>query len=320
MTEDAGPQENTFPYHSGRGGGPPNPGPPDGGPPGGPPGPPNPPNPPNNPVLNNGGLQFLNTLQAISNNLANLNQLAPPKAKKIKVRDPDIFDGTDPKKIQDFLVSCNLHFQDHPNLFADDEKKILFVLSFLKGATISWFGPGLMDPNNAAHWMWDFDTFILELESNFGPHDPISDAKNLLTNLTMKKNSKILKYNVDFWKLTTQSSWNKSALVTGYFSGLLLHLHIEVMRGGKPQTLGALRLKAQDADDICWMQKNKMSHSSRNSSNKKDKSKSSSDNNSNSNSNSNFNSNKSNPNSKPKPNSGNSRNSKSSQTQSQCLD
>ena len=88
-----------------RGGGPPNPGPPGGRPPGGPPGPPNPPNPPNNPALNDGGLQ---SLQAISNNLANLNQPAPPK--KIKVRDPDTFDGTDPKKLWDFLVSCNLHF------------------------------------------------------------------------------------------------------------------------------------------------------------------------------------------------------------------
>ena len=92
--------------------------------------------------------------------------------------------------------------------------------------------------------MWDFNAFILELESNFGSHDPISDAENLLTNLTMNENSKILKYNVDFWKLAAQLSWNKSALVARYFSGLLLRLHIEVMRGGKPQTLGALHLKA----------------------------------------------------------------------------
>ena len=72
----------------------------------------------------------------------------------------------------------------------DDRKKILFILSFLKGAAISWFEPALMDPNNTAHWMWDFDTFILELESNFGPHDPIGDAKNLLTNLIMNKTPK----------------------------------------------------------------------------------------------------------------------------------
>ena len=173
-----------------------------------------------------------------------------------------------------------------------------------------------MDPNNAAHWMWDFDAFILELESNFGPHDPIGDAKNLLTNLTMNENSKILKYNVDFWKLAAWLSWNESALVARYFSGLLLCLHIEVMRGGKPQALGALHLKAQDADNIYWMQKNEMSHSSGTSGGKKDKPKSSSDNNShsNSNSNSNYNSNKLNSSSnfKSKSNSGNSGSSKSS--------
>ena len=110
-----GPPNDPYPGNGGgsRGGGPPNPGPSSGRPPGGPPGPPgppNPPNPPNNPVLNDSGLQFLNALQAISNNLANLNQPAPPKAEKIKVRDSDTFDGTDPEKLQDFLVSCNLHF------------------------------------------------------------------------------------------------------------------------------------------------------------------------------------------------------------------
>ena len=67
----------------------------------------------------------------------------------------------------------------------------------------------------------DFDAFILELESNFGPHDPIGDAENLLTNLTMNENSEILKYNVDFWKLAARLSWNESALVARYFSGLL---------------------------------------------------------------------------------------------------
>ena len=72
-----------------------------------------------------------------------------------------------------------------------------------------------------------------KLESNFGPHDPISNAKNLFTNLTMNENSKILKYNVEFWKLTAQLDWNESALVARYFSELPLRLRVEVMRGGK---------------------------------------------------------------------------------------
>ena len=51
------------------------------------------------------------------------------------------------------------------------------MLSYLKGAAINWFEPGLMDLTNSTHWMWDFPTFINELESNFGPHDPIGDAE-----------------------------------------------------------------------------------------------------------------------------------------------
>jgi hypothetical protein len=36
--------------------------------------------------------------------------LAPLRMEKIKVREPDTFDGSDPWKLRDFLVSCNLHF------------------------------------------------------------------------------------------------------------------------------------------------------------------------------------------------------------------
>ena len=85
------------------------------------------------------------------------------------------------------------------------------------------------------------------------------------------------------------------------------------MRGGKPSTLGALRLKAQDADDIYWMQKNETSRSSGTSA-KKDKPKTSYDNStsnspSNTNSNNHSNNSKSSSGSKSKSNSGNSKNS-----------
>jgi hypothetical protein len=47
-------------------------------------------------------------------------------------------------KLHSFLVACNLHFQDCPYTFPDDEKKILFILSYLDGPAMSWFEPGLM--------------------------------------------------------------------------------------------------------------------------------------------------------------------------------
>jgi hypothetical protein len=99
------------------------------------------------------------------------------------------------------LVACNLHFQDCPYAFPDGEKKILFVLSYLDSPAISWFEPGLMDPTNSMHWMWNFKVFINKLKVNFSPHDPVGDAESSLTNLTMGEDSHIVKYNVEFWKL-----------------------------------------------------------------------------------------------------------------------
>jgi hypothetical protein len=99
------------------------------------------------------------------------------------------------------LVICNLHFRDCPYTFPDDEKKILFILSYLDGPAMSWFEPGLMDLTNSAHWMWDLKVFINELEVNLGPHNLIRDAESSLTNLTMGEDSCIVKYNVEFWKL-----------------------------------------------------------------------------------------------------------------------
>ena len=98
-----------------------------------------------------------------------------------------------------------------------------------------------MDLTNNAHWMWNFPTFINELEANFGPHDPVGDAETALNELTMKENSRIIKYNVKFWNLTSKLDWNEYALCVWYYHGLLSHLCMEVLRdSGKPVHLATL--------------------------------------------------------------------------------
>jgi hypothetical protein len=198
--------------------------------------------------------RFVQALFELSGSLKDLRRNTAPKAEKIKVREPDTFDGSNPRKLRDFLVSCNLHFRDRPQVYASDEKRILFILSYLKGSALSWFEPGLNDPTDSAHWMWDYPAFLSELEDNFGPHDPVGDAEKSLHELNMKKTARIVKYNVDFWELASRVSWNEAALRDRYFRGLPLRLRTEVLRGGKPETLALLRLKAQDADNIYWMQ------------------------------------------------------------------
>jgi hypothetical protein len=52
----------------------------------------------------------------------------PPKS---KIREPDTFNGSNPKKLHTFLVQCQLTFNDRLTTYANDRTKVNFVISYL---------------------------------------------------------------------------------------------------------------------------------------------------------------------------------------------
>ncbi|KAG6326148.1 hypothetical protein ID866_12941 [Astraeus odoratus] len=105
-----------------------------------------------------------------------------------------MFDGSDPKKLCMFLVQCKLNFQDRPHTFHNDQTKVTFAQSYLKGMVLQWFEPNLLsdsDPDDHPLWMDNWKEFVIELQTNFGPHDPVVDAKHELDCLQMKENQRI---------------------------------------------------------------------------------------------------------------------------------
>ncbi|KAG6328208.1 hypothetical protein ID866_10881 [Astraeus odoratus] len=91
-----------------------------------------------------------------------------------KVQEPDTFNGTDLKKLCEFLVQCELNFCNRLQAFRLDARKVSFALSFLKGIALAWFEPNLLDtiPGTEPAWANNYSEFIIELTTNFGPHDP----------------------------------------------------------------------------------------------------------------------------------------------------
>ncbi|KAG6327676.1 hypothetical protein ID866_11413 [Astraeus odoratus] len=83
-----------------------------------------------------------------------------------KVHEPDTFDSMDLKK-----------------LYA---QKVGFALSFLKGIALAWFKPDLLDaiPGADPAWADDYSEFVIELTTNFSPHDPVGNAEHQLNNLS----------------------------------------------------------------------------------------------------------------------------------------
>ncbi|KAG6326318.1 hypothetical protein ID866_12771, partial [Astraeus odoratus] len=151
-----------------------------------------------------------------------------------KVCEPDTFNSTDPKKLCEFLVQCELNFCDRPQAFRLDSQKVGFTLSFLKGIALAWFEPDLLNtiPGAEPAWADDYSEFVIELTTNFSPHNPVSDAKHQLDNLLMKDSSHINKYIVEFNCLATQvHGYGEGALRHIFYNGLPDHIKDEIARG-----------------------------------------------------------------------------------------
>ena len=80
---------------------------------------------------------------------------------RMKIREPDQFDGSDPQKLCTFLVQCELNFQDHPRSFDNDCAKVIYAQSYLKGMALNWFEPKLLlgNPDFRPWWMDDYSRF-----------------------------------------------------------------------------------------------------------------------------------------------------------------
>jgi len=186
---------------------------------------------------------------------------------RAKVREPDTFDGTDPKKLRTFLVQCELCFQDRAKAFRLDRAKVTFAQSYLKGMTLEWFEPDLLNSGNPAdhpRWMDSWVHFVAELQSTFGPHDPIADAEHQLEHLRMKDAHRITRYIVDFNRLASQvQDYGDGALRRLFYSGLPDRLKDEIARVGKPLTLHGLRALCQEIDTRYWERKDEISRTTK---------------------------------------------------------
>jgi len=184
-----------------------------------------------------------------------------------KVCEPDTFDGMDPKKLWTFLVQCELCFQDHAKAFRQDRARVTFAQSYLKGMTLEWFELDLLNSSNPAdrpRWMDSWVHFVAELQSTFGPHDPMADAEHQLEHLRMKDLYRVTRYIVDFNRLASQvQDYGDGALCRLFYSGLPDHLKDEIARVRKPLTLNGLRALCQEIDVHYWEHKDEISHTTK---------------------------------------------------------
>src|SRR6266481_2276694 len=170
---------------------------------------------------------------------------------KVKLQDPDPFDGSDTWKLRTFILQCKLNFHDHSDLFQDDTMKVNYMLSYLKGTALDCFEPALLEIPEPA-WLSDFALFLEELEASFGSYDPVGEAEAELEGLRMQENHQATKYFIKFMQLAARIQWGEAALLRQAYNGLAKHIKNNMVHHDKPTTLPGLRKTAQAIDARYW--------------------------------------------------------------------
>ena len=177
-----------------------------------------------------------------------------------KVRDPDPFDGADPKKLRGFLLECKLNFQARPKVFQMENAKVNYAMSFLKGMALNYFEPFLDTPDNKPAWLKDYELFIEELLINFGPYNALTDAEAELDALIMKDSHKAMRFFVGFFRLSMLCDYNDRALFQKAYSMLPKRVKDEMTHFDHPATLQELRDLVLRIDQRYWERKAEFAH------------------------------------------------------------
>jgi hypothetical protein len=180
-----------------------------------------------------------------------------------KLCEPELFTGKDLKKLKAFIFQCQLYFRNSD--FDSDSKKVTFALSYLWDVAQEWFEPGISGlTDEPPEWFNNWEAFLDELRTNFGPYDETGDAKHKLTNLRMRDNQRVSDYLVHFSGLALRCSWGELALRYRFYEGLPPRIKDELSKSKKPRTLQVLKQKVQNIDARYWEQAQERSHEQQN--------------------------------------------------------
>src|SRR5260370_32074187 len=121
-------------------------------------------------------------LQQLIKALSHLGQQPPsqpsfvPLTQQTRIRPPDTFDGSNPDNLRPFLLQCQLTFNLYPQQFSMEESKVFFAISHMKRMALEWFKHGIMimeyNTTIAPTWHRNWQDFVTELCTNFGPANP----------------------------------------------------------------------------------------------------------------------------------------------------
>lgn len=177
--------------------------------------------------------------------------------KEAKVNSPELFSG-DRTKTRNFLVQVTVVFRIQASRFPNDETKVYFLGSFLRGPAASWFSPFVekQDPI-----LKDWNAFLQQFKQTFEHPDRPAEAARQLRNLRQGNKSAAL-LAADFRRIAVDVDWTISSLIDAFYDALNDRVKDRIIELERPRTLEEYIELAIKIDDRQVQRLNEKNHSS----------------------------------------------------------
>ena len=179
--------------------------------------------------------------------------------KEVKIPLPAFFDGTR-GNLKSFLLQVELYMRFHASKFKGGERKVLWVVTLLKGPAFDWIEPyvddhmqnGANQKEKTKELIEDWAEFRSELENMFGDIDAEHLAERSLRALRQKGSTS--HYAADFRRFSSRVTWGDSALKSQFYEGLKESVKDEIARDERPDNLDDLIELATRIDNRMYEQ------------------------------------------------------------------
>lgn len=189
--------------------------------------------------------------------------LVGKKAGKIKIREPEPYDGKKRgTKADQFIDDCDLYFKIKKADFPDGETKIIFAITYLTDVAKTWSSPILRDilgkqkKLESRNWL----AFKNAFAKAFGDPDKEGAAIRELEALIAKgQKGPAVGYASDFRRITMEIDWDESTFIHYYRQGLKEEVKDALVYHPIPTNLDDLIELSIRIDERIWERKQERS-------------------------------------------------------------
>lgn len=153
---------------------------------------------------------------------------------------PQEYDGKDRNACATFLAQARLYIFGNATLFPNEQTKVLFVATYLRGKAFSWVEPKLLLGEEKVPMLRDFEMFCAEMVRALGDPDREKQMAKKLN--ALQQTGSCASYRTEFENISQYLQWDKPALKSRFYEGL------------KPDVKDTLSYVLEEPDDLAKFQ------------------------------------------------------------------